>query len=221
MWTLGVTVVLGIGLSALVAAETKAHWVPADRPGFDPTQLSLIGVFFGQFTLGILGVLVMSAEYGTGTIRATFSAAPRRPLVLAAKPTVFGMVALVVSEVVGFAAYFLGQSLLTAPAIHTTLGSPGALRAVIGSGLYLCALGLFALGLAAIIRHTTARSAPSSGSCSYYRSSSLRFRRHSRIRSNDSCRRTSVWRWSPCDRDSDPSRLGPASCCFVATLPLH
>jgi hypothetical protein len=157
MWTLGVTIVLGIGLSALVTAETRAHWstmAPGDRLTFDPAQTSLIGMAFGQFAIGILGVLVLSAEYGTGTIRATFAAAPRRPTVLAAKVVVFGGVSLLVSEVVAFISFFLGQALLTAPAVHTTIGSPGVLRAVAGSGLYLCVLGLLALGLAAIIRHT-------------------------------------------------------------------
>ena len=154
MWTLAVTVVLGIGISALGTAETRAHWTPANAPGFDPISTSLIGVFVGQFTIGVLGVLAMSAEYSSGTIRATFSAAPRRPLVLAAKAMVFGTTALIVSEIVAFLSFFLGQALLTAPAIHATISSPGALRAVFGSGLYLCLLGLLALGLATLIRHT-------------------------------------------------------------------
>ena len=157
MWTLGITVVLGIGISALATAETRAHWSSmslGSRLSFDPTSVSLIGVFFGQLTIGVLGVLVMSGEYGSGTIRATFSAAPRRPLVLAAKAAVFGFVALVVAEIVSFLSYFLGQALLSAPATHTTLSSPGALRAVAGSGIYLCLIGLFALALATIIRHT-------------------------------------------------------------------
>jgi ABC-2 type transport system permease protein len=157
MWTLGVIVLLGLGLSALACAETQAHWSTmnfAQRATFDPTQTSLIGIAFGQLVIGILGVLVMSAEYSTGTIRATLSAAPRRAKVLLAKVTVFAAVALVVAEVVSFASYFLGQALLTAPATHTSLGDPGALRAVAGAGLYLCVLGLFALGLATIIRHT-------------------------------------------------------------------
>jgi len=154
MWTLAVTVVLGIGISALATAETRAHWSPSTAAGFDPISTSLIGVFVGQFTIGVLGVLAMSAEYGTGTIRATFSAAPRRPLVLAAKAIVFGVTALVVSEVVAFLAFFVGQALLSAPAVHATLSTPGALRAVVGSGLYLCLLGLLALGLATLIRHT-------------------------------------------------------------------
>ena len=157
MWTLGITVVLGIGISALATAETRAHWSSmsiGDRLSFDPTSTSLIGVFVGQLTIGVLGVLVMSGEYGSGTIRATFSAAPRRPLVLVAKAAVFGLVALVAAEIVSFLSYFLGQALLTAPATHTTLGSPGALRAVAGSGIYLSLIGLCALGLATIIRHT-------------------------------------------------------------------
>lgn len=157
MWTLGLTIVVGIGIGALATAETRAHWSSmslGSRLSFDPTGTSLAGAFFGQLTIGILGVLVMSGEYGTGTIRATFSAAPRRPLVLVAKAAVFGVVALVVAEVVAFLSFFLGQVLLSAPATHATLGSPGALRAVAGSGLYLCAIGLFALGLATIIRHT-------------------------------------------------------------------
>ena len=109
---------------------------------------------FCQLAIGVLGVLVMSAEYGTGTIRATFSAAPRRPLVLAAKGIVFGVVALVVAEIVAFVSFLVGQALLSAPATHATLSTPGALRAVVGTGLYLGVIGLFALGLATIIRHT-------------------------------------------------------------------
>ncbi|MGD0440233.1 MAG: ABC transporter permease subunit [Acidimicrobiales bacterium] len=154
MWTLGITVVLGIGISAIATAETRAHWSSSQISGFDPTGTSLIGLFFGQLTIGVLGVLVMSGEYSSGTIRATFSAAPRRPLVLLAKALVFGVVSLVVAEVVAFASFFLGQALLSPPAIHATISSPGALRAVAGGGLYLCLIGLFALGISTIVRHS-------------------------------------------------------------------
>lgn len=152
VWSLGLVVVLSIGISALATAEARAH-LSSGGIG-DPTRLSLIGVFFAQLVLGVLGILVMSSEYGTGTIRATLAATPRRPLVLVAKAVVFGAVSLIVAEVVAFLSYLLGQALLTAPAPHTTLSSPGALRAVVGSGLYLCVLGLLALSLATIIRHT-------------------------------------------------------------------
>ncbi len=157
IWTLAVTVVLGIGLGAIATATTAARWSRmslVSRLTFDPTRTSLTGLLFAQLAIGILGVLVVSAEYGTGTIRATFAATPRRPLVVVAKAVVFGVVALVVGEVVAFVAFFLGQSLLTGPVPHAALGDPGTLRAVVGGGLYLLVLGLLALGIATIVRHT-------------------------------------------------------------------
>lgn len=157
LWTLGLTVAVGIGIAAVATAETQSHWATMGLPTrltFDPTGTSLAGALFAQLTIGILGVLVVSAEYGTGTIRATFAAAPRRPLVLVAKVAVFGVVALVVSEVVTFASFTVGQSILTGLVPHATFETPGALRAVAGTGLYICAIGLLALGLASIIRHT-------------------------------------------------------------------
>jgi ABC-2 type transport system permease protein len=158
LWTLGMTVFVGLGASATATAVTSARWTTepaANKAAFDPMKVSLMGVFLGgTLLLGVLGILVVSAEYGTGTIRATLAAEPRRPMVLAAKVLVFGTVALVVAEVVAFAGFLLGQALLTSPAPHATLSSPGALRAVVGTGLYLCAVGLLALGIAVVVRHT-------------------------------------------------------------------
>ncbi|MGH9086801.1 MAG: hypothetical protein ACRDYZ_01590 [Acidimicrobiales bacterium] len=71
-----------------------------------------------------------------------------------AETAVFGVVALVVAEVVTFASFYVGQAFLTAPVPHATLASPGAVRAVVGSGPYLCVIGLFAMAVASIIRHT-------------------------------------------------------------------
>jgi len=178
MWTLAATVVAVVGLCALGTGTVSPSEIIED-----PTRRSLIGIFLGQLIFGVLGVLVMSAEYGTGTIRATLSAVPRRPLVLTAKVIVFGAVAVVVSEILAFSAFAVGQAILSAKhavgskaaavqhaqqfgvklphniqAVLTTgsasLGQPGVLRAVIGAGLYLTVLGLLALGLATIIRHT-------------------------------------------------------------------
>lgn len=156
IWTLIVTVLAVVGIGALATAVTAARWRNggiADHLGFDPTARSLAGLFLGQIAIGVLGVLVMSAEYGTGTIRATFAAVPNRPLVLACKAAVFGAVALVTSEVLTFAAFLLGQTLLKGSTPYATLAQPGVLRAVAGAGLVLTVMGLFALGLATIIRH--------------------------------------------------------------------
>lgn len=178
LWTLIATGLAVVGLCALSTGTVSPSEIIDD-----PTRRSLIGVFLGQLIFGVLGVLVMSAEYGTGTIRATLSAVPRRPVVLTAKVLVFGVVAVVVSEILAFTAFALGQAILSAKhAVGTSaavaqrahqlgvkvphnvqallstgsasLGQPGVLRAVIDGGLYLAVLGLLALGLATIIRHT-------------------------------------------------------------------
>jgi ABC-2 type transport system permease protein len=157
IWTLVATVLAVIGIGAVACAVTAARWRSGgivDKVTFDPTARSLAGVFLGQIVIGVLGILIMSAEYGTGTIRATLSAIPNRPLVLACKAAVFGVVALVASEVLTFCAFFLGQELLKGSTPYATLSDPGVLRSVAGAGLVLTVLGLFALGIATIIRHT-------------------------------------------------------------------
>jgi ABC-type transport system involved in multi-copper enzyme maturation permease subunit len=158
MWTLSMTVLVGLVASGIAAAVTRSHWSTmsaAGKAGFQPVDATLLGPYFaGELFLGILGILVISSEYATGTIRATFAAAPRRPMVIAAKVLVFGLVTLVISEVAAFGSFLLGQALLSSPAAHATLSSPGALLAVVGTGLFLCVVGLFALGIALLVRHT-------------------------------------------------------------------
>ncbi len=156
-WSLVVTAVLVIGIGILATATEAARWsheTVLRRLTFDPTSLSLTGLLLGQLAIGVLGILVMTAEYGSGTIRATFAAIPNRLLVLVAKTAVYAVVALVVSEALAFAAFAIGQLILTGSTPHAVLGQPGVLRAVAGGGLYLAVLGLLALGIATIVRHT-------------------------------------------------------------------
>ena len=63
-------------------------------------------------------------------------------------------VALAVGCASTFAAYFAFQGFLTGDGAYmkTSLGDPGVLRAVVGGGLYLAVLGLFGLGLGAVVR---------------------------------------------------------------------
>lgn len=159
VWTLLVTAVVGVGLGAIVTSAQAARYsamTPAARQAFDPTRSSLAGMLFAQLAIGVLGVLLVSAEYSTGTIRATFSAIPRRPIVLVAKSSLFCVIIFAVGEAVCVVAFLIGQGILSGHAPTASLSDASALRAVISGGLYLTVLGLFALGLAGIIRHTAA-----------------------------------------------------------------
>ncbi len=154
-WTLVAFVVAILGLGIAISAGQASHWNAGNGPGFDPTNVSLAGFFLGQLIVGILGALVVTAEYGTGTIRATLSASPLRLRFLLAKTAVFGTLLLVASEILSFAVFFIGQAILgTSAAPTATLGQPNVLRAVIGAGLYVTVLGLLAVGFGFIIRHT-------------------------------------------------------------------
>ena len=145
-----------VGLAVLTAShENYAQMSAADRASFDPTyDAFLLGLVVGQLLLGVLGVLAITTEFSSGMIRATFAAAPRRPLVLAAKAAVLGAVTLAAGEISAFAAFLAGQAALQAQAPHATLGQPGVLRAVLMAGAYPALIALISLGIGAIIRHT-------------------------------------------------------------------
>ena len=72
---------LTAGLSTLVTGTIHV----SGQSGEDPTKISLIGVDLGQAIVAVLGVLVISEEYGTRMIRTTLAAIPRRMTVLATK----------------------------------------------------------------------------------------------------------------------------------------
>ena len=72
-----------------------------------------------------MGVLAFSAEYSTGLIRVTFTAAPRRRAVLAAKAVVLAAVTLAAGEVVAFASFWLVQAVLAGHRQGVSLGHPG------------------------------------------------------------------------------------------------
>jgi ABC-2 type transport system permease protein len=146
-WALGATVAGAVGIAVAVGVNTE-------DAAADLTNNALAGIALGLLLTGVLGVLAMTGEYSSGMIRATLAAIPNRPLVLAAKGTVLGVVALAAGEAAAFIAFFAGGAALPATVPAPTLGQPGVLRAVILGGAGYCLIGLFGLGLGAIVRHT-------------------------------------------------------------------
>jgi ABC-2 type transport system permease protein len=161
VWSLILLIVLDLGFTALLTSLTVSQWKnanPSDRASLmaDPTSTILgSGFFLSQLTICVLGVMVVASEYSTGMIRASLLAVPKRLPMLAAKSVVFGLLILVLGIAVSFVSFFIGAAILHSKA-PVEIGDPGVLRAVIGGGLYLAMLGLFALALGSIIRHTAA-----------------------------------------------------------------
>lgn len=153
--TAAAAVVAVVGLGALISAITGSNWSqlrPEQQATFDPVMISLGGVNLAQLAIGVLGVLLVTGEYGTGMIRATLMAVPRRWPVLLAKLVVFCAITAVLMLAAAFAAFLLGQQLLGTHG--TTLGADGALRAILGVALYLTVVAAFAVGLGFALRNT-------------------------------------------------------------------
>jgi ABC-type transport system involved in multi-copper enzyme maturation permease subunit len=158
-WALTVTVVLGIGLGAVISAATAhsyAKFSVSQKLSWDPTGVSGAGMAIAQLAIAVLGVLAISSEYSSGMIRTSLIAVPKRGRVLAAKSLVFAGVTFVVGEVTTFVAFFAGQALISGHAPHAALGDPGAARAVVGGGLYLAALAVLSVAAGALLRHPAA-----------------------------------------------------------------
>jgi ABC-2 type transport system permease protein len=159
MWSLILLVVLTLGLTGLITGLTSGQWNTIGAASRITIMTNPVGtilnipVEFGQLTIIVLGVMVITSEYTTGAIRSSLLAVPGRPAMLAAKAIVFTVLVFVLSEIVCFACFFLG-SLILHSHVPITLGDVDVARAVIGAGLYLTVLGLFSMAIGGLIRHT-------------------------------------------------------------------
>jgi hypothetical protein len=157
-WSFAGYVLLSVGMSVLATSLYSGNWdhLSADNRRSvmqDPIGLILQpGGLWGQVAICVLGAILFATEYSTGTVCATMLAVPRRTPVLAAKAAVFAAATFVVSEVVAFTSFFLGRAIIS-KRVPVSMGDPGVLRAIVGSGLALAVVGLFALSIGVIVRH--------------------------------------------------------------------
>lgn len=148
-----------IGLAASVCANYAAQWPhlnAADKAAFNPLDTNIQFVIVAGIFLGVLGALVATNEYGTGLIRATLAATPQRALVLAAKAVLAAAIALTVSAVICFSAFFAGQGILAGRTPHVSLGDPGVIGHLLGAVYYLTAAGLIGLFVGSLARSAAA-----------------------------------------------------------------
>jgi ABC-2 type transport system permease protein len=159
LWTTVTVVALMAGLGALFsfgkAHELAVSGTAADRAAFDPTAASLSGMLLAQIAVGVLGVLVVTSEFASGSIRPSLAAAPVRGRLLAAKAATAATVALVIGWVGGLAAFLLGRRVIAGQGLAVgSFGDGSVDRALLGAGLYLAVTALFGLAVGAMLRST-------------------------------------------------------------------
>lgn len=153
--TLAAGVFLMVAMGWTFGWATNANWSelrPDEQASFSPTDTTLAGFYLAQLAIGVLGVLMVSGEYATGMIRATFGAVPRRLPVLWAKTALYAGVTFVLMLGAALAAFVGGQGLLGNHG--TSLSATGAVRAIVGVAGYLALIGAFSVALGFIVRST-------------------------------------------------------------------
>ncbi len=157
-WSLAVAVVFTIGLPILFGAVVGSHWAhmsPRERADRHPLDVALAGVNLSQLAIAVLGVLVITGEYSTGMIRASFTAVPRRLPVLWAKLGVYGLVSFLLMLPSVVIAFFASQAVLDRHHIlQISFGQHGVARSVIDGAVYLMLVGALAMAIGAIVRNT-------------------------------------------------------------------
>ncbi|NGO76431.1 ABC transporter permease subunit [Streptomyces sp. YC504] len=164
MWTLGVMFLLVLGISTMTAVGLSGSTY-AEIPLLSG---GLFGLMLGQICIVTLGVLVITSEYGTGMIRTTMTACPARGRVLAAKAIVFFSLSFTMTLVATTLTALIQSAMLggKSPGEFSTLPKDSIvngevvattnewLDATVGASLYVALLGLLALAVGAVLRHS-------------------------------------------------------------------
>ncbi|GAB2726515.1 ABC transporter permease [Streptomyces bullii] len=150
MWTLGVFVLLVVGIGVLTGVVVAGS--DPGQSGENTLGLGFFGLLLGSMCIITLGVLTTASEYGTGMIRTTMTACPSRGRVLAAKAIVFFLVAFVVTLVSASLVAFLHVAMLDGEVRSPSGGE--WLKGTLGIALYIALLGTVSLAVGSMIRHS-------------------------------------------------------------------
>jgi ABC-2 type transport system permease protein len=123
----------------------------------NPVGATLRGTLLAPLIIGVLGIMAITSEYATGTIRTSLTVVPKRLPVLWAKGTVVASVAFSAMLTSTLIAFFAGQAIIASGDVATaSLGDPGVLRALLGTAGYLTGIAIIGLGVGTLLRSSAA-----------------------------------------------------------------
>ncbi len=158
VWCYLIMILIPIGLGFLLAATvsnvTGGGAMTAESQQATWLQTATLGIGFTQLVSVVLGALVITGEYGTGMIRSTFAAVPKRIPALVAKAIVFGLVTFIVGLVSIVATAMLTAPLLAGSGVHADFGDADVWLGLVGGAGYLAMIGLLSMAIGAIIRNS-------------------------------------------------------------------
>ncbi len=155
LWCYAIIVVITLGLGFVLATSYSSN---TTLPGYSQQAIwllaSTVGVAFGQLVIAVLGALVITGEYGTGMIRSTLAAVPKRIPALAAKALVFGVVTFFIAFVAVVLTAVVIAPILPSRGVHPDFGDSKVWLALVGAAVALALVGVLSLSIGAIIRNS-------------------------------------------------------------------
>jgi ABC-2 type transport system permease protein len=163
-WAAGITVllsalfasilILGIAV-APVEATTDADEVITGTFGERPTLGVLgYGFLFATTLVGVLAVLLVSTERGTGLFNVTFTAVPRRTPVLAAKLVLSAGIGFALGLTIGVVSYLIVSPELAAQGYPAGLFEGDVLQVLLGGAVFLSLIAVLSTSLGSMFRGT-------------------------------------------------------------------
>lgn len=156
--TMVVSFVVIVALGALLALAVSSAVGPGapGGPALDATAASLQGAQMASLIVAAVGAIVIAGEFSTGMVRTSFTSAPGRLGVLAAKAVVLAVSVAVVTGIAVVLAFVLGQAILDRKDAGASFGDDGVVRALVGNVVMLTGVALAGLGVGALLRNTAA-----------------------------------------------------------------
>ena len=162
VWCYAIIVVITVGMGVLLASTLSSGGFGTVGGVQLAVQVATISLSMSVLVASVLVALVITGEYGTGIIRSTFTAVPRRIPALLAKAIVFSLSTFVVGLVSLLATAAATLPILAANGVDVEIDAEFLLPLVGGAG-YLALMGVMSLAIGAIVRSSAGGIATSLG----------------------------------------------------------
>ncbi|MFJ1702841.1 hypothetical protein [Kitasatospora sp. NPDC088346] len=144
-----IAVVLTVGITyAVNAAYGEVDTSLTEEPTLGLTY----GLLFGQVAVVTTGILLIGQEYGSGTVRGSLTAVPRRGVLYGGKLLLGGGLGLL-TGLLSVAGSYLA---VASTSVGVDLSRPGTVRSVVAEVLYHPLLLVICLGVTTMMRNLTA-----------------------------------------------------------------
>jgi ABC-2 type transport system permease protein len=148
-----------VGVAFPVVVITLAATFGSVAEGPDSIEMSefILGMcIVTAMLIGVVTVIGLTSEYTHNTIRPTYAATPRRPRVLGAKLLVSSLIALVVTALTVFAAWFSGSTIFNSRGGETSISDPKVLTVLVSTVVLAVLVSWFGFGIGLLVRNSPA-----------------------------------------------------------------